>query len=309
MCSDTESRDTAVRLNKTVRTLESLREELKTSSGNVAAVILLRSSGEVRCFAREVDSPGKPTFEFPPRAYPRSSGGTKCGDWGGWLGRTYGEHPGSRVRHGRFSPLAHRVPTPLPGREGVRGVSGRSPLAQQVPLPGLRPRQGLGTGDQGLHLGVRPLRQADLGDRRHGDACIEAAADGLVLGGLPDDHPFQRHRRAVTAEATGSRPAEKQDMAASRTRPGPPSRTSTAPATSILPSALRPCPPSGGSALLRCGIAVSSISTRPASGERSGATMARRSLPHKSQADLYEPRPSCFCSCSAAMPLEWVVIR
>src|SRR6266511_1403345 len=102
--------------------------------------------------------------------------------------------------------------------------------------------------------------------------------------------------------------AEKQDMAASRTRPGPPSRTSTAPATSILPSALRPCPPSGGSALLRCGIAVSSISTRPASGERSGATMARRSLPHKSQADLYEPRPSCFCSCSAAMPSEWVVI-
>ncbi len=66
MCSDTESRDTAVRLNKAVRTLESLREELKTSSGNVAAVILLRSSGEVRCFAREVDSRGKLTFEFPP---------------------------------------------------------------------------------------------------------------------------------------------------------------------------------------------------------------------------------------------------
>src|SRR5512134_2143188 len=30
---------------------------------------------------------------------------------------------------------------------------------------------------------------------------------------------------------------------------------------------------------------------------------------HRSQADLYEPSPSCFCSWSAAMPLEWVAIR
>ena len=26
-------------------------------------------------------------------------------------------------------------------------------------------------------------------------------------------------------------------------------------------------------------------------------------------ADLYDPNPSCACSCSAAMPLEWVAIR
>src|SRR5512144_2683389 len=82
-----------------------------------------------------------------------------------------------------------------------------------------------------------------------------------------------------------------------------------APPTSILPWPLRPRPPSGGSSLLRCGISVSSISTRPFSGGRSGATMARRSLAQSSHAVLYEPSPSCFCTCRAEMPLEWVAIR
>ena len=59
----------------------------------------------------------------------------------------------------------------------------------------------------------------------------------------------------------------------------------------------------------RKGIAVSSSSTKPASGARPGATIARRSLAASSQADLYDPNPSCACSCSAAMPLEWVAIR
>ena len=39
----------------------------------------------------------------------------------------------------------------------------------------------MGTGDEGLHLGMRRLRQADLGDRRHGDARLEGAARRLVL--------------------------------------------------------------------------------------------------------------------------------
>ena len=55
-------------------------------------------------------------------------------------------------------------------------------------------------------------------------------------------------------------------------------------------------------------ISVSSISTKPFSGERSGAPMARRSLAPSSHAVLYEPSPSCFCSCRAEMPLEWVTI-
>src|SRR5512144_2669115 len=61
----------------------------------------------------------------------------------------------------------------------------------------------MGTGDEGLHLGMRRLRQADLGDRRHGDARLEGAAGRLVLGRLPDGHPLQRHLRPARAETTG----------------------------------------------------------------------------------------------------------
>ena len=42
------------------------------------------------------------------------------------------------------------------------------------------------------------------------------------------------------------------------------------------------------------------------SGLRTGSTMAVRSLCASSQALRYEPIPSCFWSCSAEIPLEWV---
>ena len=87
----------------------------------------------------------------------------------------------------------------------TRGRVLRCALARRLPLPGLRPSQRLGTGDQGVHLGVRRLRQADVGHRRDGDARIEAAAHRLVLGGVSDGHPFQRHRRPAIAKATGAR--------------------------------------------------------------------------------------------------------
>ena len=48
----------------------------------------------------------------------------------------------------------------------------------------------------------------------------------------------------------------------------------------------RPPPPLIGSSLARKGISVSSISAIPARSARAGATMARRSLAHNSQADL-----------------------
>jgi hypothetical protein len=43
-----------------------------------------------------------------------------------------------------------------------------------------------------------------------------------------------------------------------------------------------------------------------AGGEQSGATMARRSLLASSQAALYTPRRSCFCSRRAMMPLKGI---
>ena len=60
----------------------------------------------------------------------------------------------------------------------------------------------------------------------------------------------------------------------------------TAPATSILLWDERPPPPLIGSSLARKGISVSSISAITARSARAGATMARRSLAHNSQADL-----------------------
>jgi ISXO2-like transposase domain len=49
-------------------------------------------------------------------------------------------------------------------------------------------RQGLETGDQGLHLRVRLLRQADLGHRGHHHARLEAAADGFWAAYLMATH-------------------------------------------------------------------------------------------------------------------------
>ena len=44
----------------------------------------------------------------------------------------------------------------------------------------------MGAFDQTVHLGVRGLRQADVGHRRDGDARLEAGADRLVLDGHPN---------------------------------------------------------------------------------------------------------------------------
>ena len=50
----------------------------------------------------------------------------------------------------------------------------------------------LGIADQAVDLGVRRLRQTDLGDRRQHHATLQAAADHLVLGGLSDGWARQR---------------------------------------------------------------------------------------------------------------------
>ena len=46
------------------------------------------------------------------------------------------------------------------------------------------------------------MRQADLGHRRHGDARLEAAADGVVLGHLPDG----THSNGISALQLGNQP-------------------------------------------------------------------------------------------------------
>src|SRR6516162_5470669 len=136
--------------------------------------------------------------------------------------------------------------------------------------------------------------------RRHRaerDRVVPDSGDVLVGGPVVGDQLAVRGDGAVPV------------ITFSRARRGLPPSTSTAPATSILPTPLRRAGRTTGSFLVRNGIIVSSASTSPLSGSRSGLTMARRSLAHNIQAVRYEPRPSWFCNCSAEMPLECVAIR
>src|SRR5438105_13592144 len=59
--------------------------------------------------------------------------------------------------------------------------------------------QSLAAGNQGLDLRGRQLRSPDHGHRLNHHASLQAAADCLVLGGLSDDYPLQRHLGAATA--------------------------------------------------------------------------------------------------------------
>jgi hypothetical protein len=61
----------------------------------------------------------------------------------------------------------------------------------------MRRSAGLLAGDEEAYLSVLGLPSADLGDRWHGDARLQAVADGLVLGRLPylDEFVFRFNRR------------------------------------------------------------------------------------------------------------------
>src|SRR5438105_4183430 len=133
-------------------------------------------------------------------AYPSASGGSiSSSSMGELMIEQMPNINAPRGCHARFPALSDRIPAPLPGRGGLRRVPVRGALARWLRLPGLWQDQGVGTANQAVDLRVRRLRQADLGDRRHHHAPLQTAADDLVLGGLPDGHPFQRHLRPATA--------------------------------------------------------------------------------------------------------------
>jgi len=75
----------------------------------------------------------------------------------------------------------------------MRAASVSEALAKRVRLPGLRRCEGLGTVGKAVHLGMRGLRSADLGDSRHGDARQQAAAHRLVHRDPSSYQPFKRH--------------------------------------------------------------------------------------------------------------------
>src|SRR5467141_2974355 len=154
-----------------------------------------------------------------------------------------------------------------------------------------------------------------MGPGQHDVRRHRADRDRLVrdIGNVVVGWPVVRHQPGVGGDGAEHESvdlvlAEALDHLQSGAARMPPS-SSTAPATSILPTPLRPAGTTTGSSLVRNGMIVSSASTTPHRGSRSGLTMARRSLAHNIQAVRYEPRPSWLCSCSAEMPLECVAIR
>src|SRR6266851_2609408 len=103
--------------------------------------------------------------------------------------RTNSEHqPLWVTRRDRFLAFPYRVPASFRGRGSLRQVPLRGALAAGLCLPRLRHDQGVGPPNQAVDLGMRRLRQTDLGDRRDHHAPLQDAADHLVLGGLSDSN-------------------------------------------------------------------------------------------------------------------------
>src|SRR3982751_496339 len=80
-------------------------------------------------------------------------------------------------------------------------LAAREALAGRVPLPGLRPRQGLGAGPGAADAPVRGLRAAGLGHRRHRAPRQPPAAAHLVPGRVADGDPRERHLGPAAMEA------------------------------------------------------------------------------------------------------------
>lgn len=122
---------------------------------------------------------------------------------------------------------------------------------------------GHGSDDMGL---VGDVRRAEIGGEPIG---FEEAAGGGVRG----DEGMQGGPGEIGDRRETQAPERESFL---------PLTTSTAPMSRSLPSWLRPA--AGGSSLVRNGIVVSSASTRPESGVRSGAIIAALSFIDSSQA-------------------------
>ena len=163
----------------------------------------------------------------------------------------------------------------------------------------------------GLQVGEDAMgpRQDDVGGHRADDVRVVGDAGGAGIAGpavgpgggagfdVGSDEGVQafgrsspRSRRAAPGRVRRRAPRRRRRPASC---PGGCAR--------VRRRAVRPCGARGSSSRR-------SPPGRPA-GDGPGATIARRSLAQSSQADLYDPSPSCSCSCRAAMPLEWVAIR
>src|SRR3954451_926045 len=137
-----------------------------------------------------------------------------------------------------------------------------------------------------------------------GEAVVAAPAVGRDLGRAADvaaEEALEARGRGV-GDRLQAQPAEPPSVGPGATALHRP--LSTAPPASVLPPATRP-----GLRGLAPPTRVPSASTRPPSGSRSRATMARRILCRQAQAVPYLPTPICRCSSMAEMPRLLEVTR
>src|SRR5262249_24610842 len=105
----------------------------------------------------------------------RAMGGGRGGALGGW------------------GAIAKRVSDELSGRGELCGVPVRAALAAGVCLSGLRRGTRSVLEEPGAHLRMPRLRSPDVDNRRDGDAPVEVAADGVVVGRASHGDAFEWH--------------------------------------------------------------------------------------------------------------------
>src|ERR1700676_3997834 len=104
-----------------------------------------------------------------------------------------GDLGGREEASGGEGAIAERVPGELSGRGELRGIFVRAALAAGVCLPGLRRRTRGGAEEPGAHPRMPRLRSPDVDHGRDGDAPVQVAADGMVLGRASHGNALEWH--------------------------------------------------------------------------------------------------------------------
>src|SRR6478672_5256306 len=105
--------------------------------------------------------------------------------------------------------IAHTIPRGISRRGELRGAFVRTALAGRIRLPRVRQRRRGGSEEPGAYLRMSGVRPSDLDHGGHGDASLQAAVDGLVLGrasfiGMPHSKRYSGSLRTMSRRAIGT---------------------------------------------------------------------------------------------------------
>src|SRR5215472_3192357 len=110
---------------------------------------------------------------------------------------------------GGYGAIAERVSDELSGRGELCGVPVRAALAAGVCLSGLRRGTRSILEEPGAHLRMPRLRSPDVDNRRDGDAPVEVAADGVVVGRASHGDALEWHVRQSSSRPSSASPTRR----------------------------------------------------------------------------------------------------